>query len=78
MTDSTLMFKATPSAGGYAVNVTAPGGDFGANNHHILRITVTGSANAPPTVMAGSDLTVAEGGTLATCRDPRPIPTGMP
>ena len=65
MTGSTLMFKTTPSAGGYAVNVTAPGGDFGTNNHRILEITVTGSTNAPPTVMAGSDLTVAEGGTLA-------------
>ena len=65
MTDSTLMFKATPSAGGYAVNVTAPGGNFGTNNHRILEVTVTGSANSPLTVMAGSDLTVAEGGTLA-------------
>ena len=65
MTGNTLMFKATPSAGGYTVNVTAPGGNFGTGNHRVLDITVTGITNAPPTVMAGSDLTVAEGDTLA-------------
>ena len=32
---------------------------------HPTAITVTGSANAPPTVSAGGNLTVAEGGTLA-------------
>ena len=42
MTGSTLMFKATPSAGTYTVNVTAPGGDFGTNNHRVLDITVEG------------------------------------
>ena len=65
MTGSTLMFKATPSAGGYTVNVTALGGDFGIGNHRILDVTVTGSTNTPPTVSAGSNLTVAEGSTLA-------------
>ena len=65
MTGSTLMFKAAPSAGGYTVNVTALGGNFGTGNHRVLDITVTGITNAPPTVMAGSDLTVAEGDTLA-------------
>ena len=32
---------------------------------HVVQIIRVGSANAPPTVMAGSDLIVAEGGTLA-------------
>ena len=54
MTDSNLVFKdTTPSAQVYKVNVTAPGGDFGTNNHRVLDITVTGedrplSANAGP------------------------------
>ena len=47
MTGSTLMFNTTPSAGGYTVNVTAPGGNFGTGNHRILGITVTGSADPP-------------------------------
>ena len=64
MTGSTLMFKATPSAGDYTVNVTAPEGNFGTNNHHILGITVAGSANSPPTVNAGQDQEVAEGATV--------------
>ena len=42
MTGSDLMFKSTPSAGTYTVNVTAPGGDFGTNNHHVFDITVKG------------------------------------
>ena len=42
MTGSTLFFESAPaSAGVYAVNVTAFGGDFGAGNHKILNITVT-------------------------------------
>ena len=45
MTGSTLMFKATPDARDYTVNVTAAGTDvFGSGNHRILTITVTGNA----------------------------------
>ena len=67
MTGSTLMFKAAPSAGGYTANVTAFGLSVfeSGNNWHVLEITVTGSTNTPPTVMAGGNLTVAEGDTLA-------------
>ena len=43
MTGSTLAFKGAPSSGDYAVNVTAPGGNFGTNNHRILDIMVTGT-----------------------------------
>ena len=43
MTGSNLVFKdTTPSAQVYKVNVTAPGGDFGTNNHRVLDITVEG------------------------------------
>ena len=65
MTGNTLMFKATPSAGGYTVNVTAPGGNFGTGNHRVLDITVTGSHQHPADGLAGGNLTVAEGDTLA-------------
>ena len=53
ITDSkTLMFKSIPSAGTYNVNVTASGMNVFSkdNNWRILNITVTGSANQPPTV----------------------------
>ena len=54
MTGSTLMFKATPDARDYTVNVTAAGTDvFGSGNHRILTITVTGNA-APVLVSIGS------------------------
>ena len=59
MTGSTLMFKATPSAGTYTVNVTAPGGDFGTNNHHVFDITVTGDDH-PLLVNAGPDQRVLD------------------
>ena len=42
MTGSDLVFKSAPSARVYTVNVTAPGGDFGTNNHRVLDITVEG------------------------------------
>ena len=63
ITGSTLAFKATPSAGTHKANVTASGSAVfeNGNNWRVLEITVAGSANAPPTVMAGDDLTVAEG-----------------
>ena len=62
MTDSTLMFKGTtPSANVYKVNVTAPGGSFGTNNHRVLDITVTGEDHHPPDVTAGGSADVYEG-----------------
>ena len=47
MTGNVLMFKATPSAGNYTVDVTAPGGDFGTNNHRVLDVTVTDKDAVP-------------------------------
>ena len=66
MTGNTLVFKDEPSIGEYRVNVTASGPSVfeNGNNWRVLEITVSGSANSPPTVMAGSDLTVAEGDTV--------------
>ena len=66
MTGNTLFFKSAPESDGvYAVNVTAPGGDFGTNNHRILDITVTDiPENTPPVANAGGNQTVAEGGTI--------------
>ena len=56
MTGSNLMFKdTTPPAQVYKVNVTAPGGDFGTNNHRMLDITVEGRDDS--TVSAGAFLT---------------------
>ena len=57
MTDSTLMFKNTPDAGEYTVTVTAPGADFGTDNHRVLDVTVTDS---PPTFVS-SELDSATG-----------------
>ena len=67
ITGRTLAFKSAPDAGTYSANVTASGPNVfeNGNNWHMLEIMVTGSANNPPTVLAGSDLTVAEGDTLA-------------
>ena len=60
MTGNNLMFKSTPlSAGVYTVNVTAPGGDFGTNNHRVLDITVTGE-DRPLLVDAGPDQRVLD------------------
>ena len=60
MTGNNLMFKSTPlSAGVYTVNVTAPGGDFGTNNHRVLDITVTGEGR-PLLVDAGPDQRVLD------------------
>ena len=62
MTGNALTFKATPSAGNYMVNVTAPGGDFGTGNHHrVLDVTVTGQGNRPPMVTAGGSADAYEG-----------------
>ena len=61
MTDSNLVFNATPSAGIYMVNVTAPEGDFGTNNHHVFDITVTGEDHHPPDVTADGSADVYEG-----------------
>ena len=56
MTGSNLMFKdTTPPAQVYKVNVTAPGGDFGTNNHRMLDITVEGQDDS--TVSAGAFVT---------------------
>ena len=75
MTGNTLFFESVPQAAGiYTVNVTAPGGDFGAGNHKILDITVTGIE--PPvvepadgafvtvweTTTAGESITIPVGG----------------
>ena len=60
MTGSNLVFKATPSAGIYMVNVTAPGGDFGSGNHRILDVTVTGQEGRPLSVDAGPDQRVLD------------------
>ena len=59
----------------YSVNVTASGPNVfeNGNNWHVLEITVTGSANMPPTVNAGTDQTVGEGDTVTlsgTATDP--------
>ena len=50
----------------YSVNVTASGTNVfeSDNNWHVLEITVTDSANNPPTVNAGTDQTVGEGDTV--------------
>ena len=67
MAGSDLTFKdTTPSAKVYAVNVTAPGGSFGTNNHRILEITVTDTAppNNPLTANAGPDQDAPEGSTV--------------
>ena len=50
----------------YTVNVTASGTNVfeNDNNWHVLEITVTDSANMPPTVNAGTDQTVGEGDTV--------------
>ena len=61
MTDNNLEFKNVPSAGNYTVTVTAPGGDFGTNNHHVFDITVTGEDHHPPDVTAGGSEYVYEG-----------------
>ena len=49
------MFKDTPSAQDYTVNVTASGGSVfeNGNNWRELAITVTGADNNPPEVDAG-------------------------
>ena len=57
MTDSTLMFKNTPDAGEYTVTVTAPGADFGTDNHRVLDVTVTD----PPPTFVSSELDSATG-----------------
>ena len=67
ITDSnTLMFKSTPSADTYNVNVTASGTNVfeDGNNWRTLDITVSGSGNAAPTVNAGTDQQEAEGSTV--------------
>ena len=63
MTGNVLMFKATPSAGNYRVDVTAPGGNFGTDNRRVLDVTVTGQSNRPPMVTAG-DSTYAYDGSI--------------
>ena len=60
--ESSLNMTVSPNKRLYRVNVTSES-DFGTNNHRVYNVTVT--SNFPPTVSAGDDLTVAEGGTLA-------------
>ena len=66
MTGSTLMFKGAPDPGDYMVSVTASGGGVfsSGNNWRVLNVTVTGSANSPPVVDAGDDLTLIENSTF--------------
>ena len=74
MTGSNLVFKdTTPSAQVYKVNVTASGGDFGTNNHHVFDITVTGEDHHSPDVTAGGSADVYEGSVgrlTGTASDP--------
>ena len=62
MTDSTLMFKVTPSAGTYKVNVTAFGSDVfeNDNNWRTLTVTVTGQEDSHLSVDAGPDQRVLD------------------
>ena len=80
ITDSkTLMFKSTPSADTYNVNVTASGTNVfeSGNNWRVLEIRVTGqtSDNTPPTLSLTGDtsVTISAGTTYndegATCED---------
>ena len=50
----------------YTVNVTASDGSVfeNGNNWKVLEITVSGSTNGPPVVLAGDDQTVGEGDTV--------------
>ena len=61
-----LNMTSTDPKSSYTVNVTASGGSVfeNDNNWHVLEITVTDSANTPPTVNAGTDQTVGEGDTV--------------
>ena len=76
MDGSTLRLKAAPdrpAGSSYTVTVTSTG-DFGVDNSRILEVRVSGTANAPPSVDAGSNQTVTEGDTVtlsgtATDRD---------
>ena len=66
MTENVLTFKAMPSMGSYAANVTASGSSVfeNGNNWRELKITVAGADNNPPNVDAGADQTVGEGDTV--------------
>ena len=66
MTGNTLMFIATPASGTYDVNVTAPGGNFGTNNHRVLSVTVTDTPNQPPTVTGITGATAIDEGMSDT------------
>ena len=60
------MASADPDQVSYKVSITAPGGNFGTNNHRILDIRVTGSGgNADPVLQAVEAKSVNELATLS-------------
>ena len=60
------MTSADPDRVSYKVSITAPGGNFGTNNHRILDIRVTGSGgNADPVLQAVDPKSVNELATLS-------------
>ena len=64
-TDKTLELNtdASPPFGVYKANITSTG-TFGTDNHRVLDITVRGSTNSPPVVLAGDDQVIGEGNTV--------------
>ena len=60
---TSLVLKAAPTKGAYAVTVTSTGG-FGSNNSKTFDVPVT-NFNSPPLADAGPDQTVAEGAAVA-------------
>ena len=64
-TDKTLELapNASPLSGVYKANITSTG-PFGTDNHRVLDITVRGSTNSPPVVLAGDDQVIGEGNTV--------------
>ncbi len=64
MNGTNLVLDAVPDKPTYTVNVTSTG-DFGASNHLILDISVTGlSSNSPPVADAGDHQSVQSGDTI--------------
>ena len=58
-----LNTDASPLSGVYKANITSTG-PFGTDNHRVLDITVRGSTNSPPVVLAGDDQVIGEGNTV--------------
>ena len=64
--DNQINMTSVEAKSAYKVNVTAPGGDFGTGNHRILNVTVTDSANTPPTVTGITGATTINEDTSGT------------